>query len=43
LGKPIKEAAAKVGFSDHYYFLKVFKRVKGLSPSAYGRSGLALA
>ena len=30
-----KEVAEIVGFSDHYYFSRVFKEETGLSPSDY--------
>lgn len=35
MGKPLKQAAKETGFSDYYYFLKVFKRVMGTSPGAF--------
>lgn len=35
MGKPIKQVAKDVGFSDYYYFLKVFKRIRGISPGAF--------
>ncbi len=38
MGKPIKDVAKEVGFSDYYYFLKVFKRAKGMSPGAFQAS-----
>jgi AraC-like DNA-binding protein len=38
MGKPIKDIAREVGFSDYYYFLKAFKRVKGVSPGAFQAS-----
>jgi AraC-like DNA-binding protein len=38
MGKPIKNVAHEVGFSDYYYFLKVFKRVKGVSPGVFQAS-----
>lgn len=31
----VKEIAAKVGYSDPYYFSRVFKKVTGCSPRAY--------
>ena len=31
----VKEVAARVGFSDPFYFSKVFKRLVGVSPSQY--------
>lgn len=31
----ISEISGKVGYSDHSYFCKVFKRLKGMSPSSY--------
>jgi two-component system response regulator YesN len=33
----ISEISGMVGYSDHSYFCKVFKKVKGLSPSQYKR------
>ncbi len=33
----IKEIAAQVGYGDHYFFSKDFKRFTGLPPSAYRR------
>lgn len=33
----ISEISAMVGYSDHSYFCKVFKKMKGLSPSQYRR------
>ena len=37
--RPIKEIAASAGFSDPYYFSRVFKQYTGLSPAAYLRQG----
>lgn len=34
-GLKVKEVAARVGFEDVFYFSRVFRRVMGLSPSAY--------
>jgi len=34
---PIAEISETVGYSDHSYFCKVFKKVKGVSPSQYRR------
>jgi AraC-like DNA-binding protein len=34
----VKEVAAKVGFSDPYYFSRVFQKTLGYSPRAYRRS-----
>ncbi|MCP3762222.1 response regulator transcription factor [Domibacillus sp. A3M-37] len=31
----ISEISGKVGYADHSYFCKVFKKVKGMSPSSY--------
>ena len=31
-----------VGFSDYYYFLKTFKRLRGLTPASFRRSFQAL-
>ena len=36
----IAEISDMVGFSDHSYFCKVFKKIKGLSPSQYKRKQL---
>ncbi|MFF2446966.1 response regulator [Neobacillus sp. NPDC058068] len=33
----ISEISSMVGYSDHSYFCKVFKKMKGLSPSQYKR------
>jgi AraC family transcriptional regulator of arabinose operon len=33
--KPIKVVAAETGYSDPYYFSRVFKKVMGLSPEKY--------
>lgn len=38
MGKSIKDIAREVGFGDYYYFLKAFKRVKGVSPGAFQAS-----
>ncbi|MFD2215600.1 response regulator transcription factor [Metabacillus endolithicus] len=35
---PISEISGLVGYSDHSYFCKVFKKQKGLSPSQYRRN-----
>jgi len=35
MGKPIKVVANEVGFADYYYFLKVFKRVQGVTAGAF--------
>jgi len=32
-GTSVKDAAEAVGFSDAFYFSKVFKRIRGVSPS----------
>lgn len=34
----ISEISVKVGYSDHSYFCKVFKKIKGQSPSQYRRT-----
>ncbi|WP_096187558.1 response regulator transcription factor [Evansella halocellulosilytica] len=34
---PISEISGIVGYSDHSYFCKVFKKITGLSPSKYRR------
>jgi AraC-like DNA-binding protein len=38
MGKSIKDIAREVGFGDYYYFLKAFKRVKGVSPGVFQAS-----
>ncbi|ALC89417.1 hypothetical protein AM500_06180 [Bacillus sp. FJAT-18017] len=38
--EPISEISARVGYSDHSYFCKVFKKLKGVSPSQYKRKYL---
>ncbi|MFD2117599.1 response regulator [Paenibacillus yanchengensis] len=35
--EPISDISSKVGYSDHSYFCKVFKKGTGLSPSQYRR------
>lgn len=35
---PVHEVAARVGFSDYNYFIKVFRRHAGMTPSAYRKS-----
>ncbi|SDZ45297.1 two-component system, response regulator YesN [Evansella caseinilytica] len=37
---PISEISAQVGYSDHSYFCKVFKKATGCSPSQYRRKRL---
>jgi AraC-like DNA-binding protein len=36
---PLKDVAERVGFSDPFYFSRVFKSVAGLPPSEYSRQG----
>jgi two-component system response regulator YesN len=36
--KTISEIGINVGYSDHSYFCKVFKKIMGMSPSAYRKS-----
>jgi len=36
-GATISEISGMVGYSDHSYFCKVFKKIKGVSPSQYRR------
>lgn len=38
--EPIAEISSLVGYSDHSYFCKVFKKLKGTSPSNYRRQYL---
>ncbi|MFT4416810.1 response regulator transcription factor [Fredinandcohnia humi] len=35
---PISEIGPMVGYSDHSYFSKMFKKIKGMSPSQYRRN-----
>ena len=42
MGKSIKEVAKEVGFDDYYYFLKTFKRLKGMTPASFQHSFHAL-
>lgn len=35
---PVKEVALRCGFSDEYYFMRVFRKKTGLSPSAYRKA-----
>lgn len=37
---PISQVSAKVGYSDHSYFCRVFKKITGRTPSAYRRENL---
>ena len=32
---PLKEIAGSVGYNDEFYFSKTFKKIHGMSPSAY--------
>lgn len=38
-GYSIEETAAKVGFYDSFHFSKTFKRLTGMSPGAFAKSG----
>lgn len=38
-GTPLQEIASAVGFNSLDRFTRVFRRIKGLPPSAYGRGG----
>jgi AraC-like DNA-binding protein/mannose-6-phosphate isomerase-like protein (cupin superfamily) len=38
MGKSIKEVAKDVGFSDYYYFLKTFKKLRGITPASFRQS-----
>ena len=33
--EPIKQISSRLGFSDEKYFMKVFKRLEGTTPSKY--------
>ena len=35
MGKAIKEVAIESGFRDYYYFLKAFKRLRGVTPHTF--------
>ena len=37
---PISQVSAEVGYSDHSYFCRVFKKITGKTPSAYRRENL---
>lgn len=37
MGKSIKQVAVQVGFHDYRYFLKVFKKIRGVSPGTLQR------
>jgi AraC-like DNA-binding protein len=37
MGRSIKEVAARVGFHDYRYFLKVFKKMRGVTPGRLQR------
>lgn len=32
---PVSEVAAKIGYRDYFYFAKVFKKTRGITPTAY--------
>ena len=34
-GKSIKEVAALVGYSDVFYFMRIFKKVTGITPGQF--------
>jgi YesN/AraC family two-component response regulator len=33
--KPVKEIAYVMGFSDHSYFIRLFRKLTGLTPQEY--------
>ena len=35
---PVFQIAAAVGYSDYFYFARVFKKVKGYTPTSYRKS-----
>ncbi|MGO4376562.1 helix-turn-helix domain-containing protein, partial [Paenibacillus sp. MCAF20] len=35
---PINEVAEQSGYSDYFYFSRIFKRTKGTTPSSYRTS-----
>jgi YesN/AraC family two-component response regulator len=38
MGQQIKSVHTQVGFEDYYYFLKKFKKITGMTPSAFYRN-----
>jgi AraC-like DNA-binding protein len=34
---PVKEVAYRLGFSDHSYFIRLFRQTVGISPQEYRR------
>ena len=38
LGQPIKEVADRLGYSDIFYFMRVFRKVIGVPPARFARS-----
>jgi AraC-like DNA-binding protein len=38
MGKSIKEVAGECGFSDYYYFLKTFKRLRQMTPGTFQKT-----
>lgn len=38
MGKSIKEVAKEIGFNDYYYFLKTFKKLRGMTPASFRKS-----
>ena len=39
-GCTIAEASEFTGFQDYFYFLRVFKKIRGITPSEYMKSYL---
>jgi AraC-like DNA-binding protein len=38
MGKSIRQVATETGFSDYYYFLRAFKRVRGTTPGTFQKT-----
>jgi AraC-like DNA-binding protein len=34
---PVKEVAYELGFNDHSYFIRMFRKVTGITPQEYRR------
>lgn len=36
--QPIKEIAYDLGYNDHSYFIRLFKKITGITPMAYRKN-----